>query len=241
MHSFNKWNYIHLSEVDSTQDEAMRRIAAGQMEHGTIISADSQTKARGRQNRKWISEAGSLSMTICLEIRTMDQKRVPELSYLTAVVIGDVLSQLSPRLNFSYKWVNDIYINKKKLAGIILEMQGNWLLIGIGMNVHPVVNKDEAKKSVSLVEHDIIIDNEGLCQEIGNAFIVRYENWLEYGFYSVREEWLRHAIALKQKITVRSNTGEVQGIFLGIDDRGRLELMQNGTVKLISAGDMYPL
>jgi BirA family biotin operon repressor/biotin-[acetyl-CoA-carboxylase] ligase len=234
-----KSEYIHFREIDSTQDEAKRRIDSQEISHGTIISADSQTKAHGRYGRKWISEEGSLSMTICLKVNPADVNRISELSYLTAVVIGDVLNELSPRLNFLYKWVNDIYIGEKKLAGILLEMQKDWLLIGIGMNVQQVENREDAAKAISLAENDVFIDNETLCHKITNAFVPRYENWLTHGFYSIREEWLRHAIALKQTITIRFAKNEIKGIFLGIDEKGRLELMQNGAVKLINAGEMY--
>ena len=108
-----------------------------------FIQSYTQDAGRGKRERVWVSERGNFFGTFVLPFPFGMEKR-GDISFLTAVAIGDVLKTIHPSLNFQFKWPNDILISKKKVGGVLLEyLEGendrSFLSIGIGLNFisHP--------------------------------------------------------------------------------------------------------
>ena len=116
-------NYIgkriyYLEETDSTQNFALQ-IAQNKKENGTIIIAQKQTHGKGRLNRKWISPKGGIWFSIILQPNFTIEESVL-LPIVTAIALSTAI-QKSLKIKTNVKWPNDITLNRKKVAGIIID------------------------------------------------------------------------------------------------------------------------
>jgi BirA family biotin operon repressor/biotin-[acetyl-CoA-carboxylase] ligase len=135
----NKYDIIWLQNVDSTNEEARRRFS--ECDNLSVLSAVSQTSGKGQRGNSWSSEPGAnLTFSIILKdgyrIKAYDQF---VLSEITALSVIDFLSFHG--IDSSIKWPNDIYIDKKKICGILVEnsLRGEFVsssIIGIGLNIN---------------------------------------------------------------------------------------------------------
>ncbi len=123
---------IHLKRVTSTQDFA--EAIAPMLEGEFVVIADEQTKARGRMGRSWFSPRGGIWVTYVKRGFPVDQ--VPYSTLKVSLAIADVLGDINPKI----RWPNDVVVNDKKIAGILVEasIQGNSergdLFIGFGID-----------------------------------------------------------------------------------------------------------
>lgn len=135
---------IVLRETDSTQDAARRMNATA----GAIVVAGRQTSGRGRLGRTWADTSDhGVAMTMAIE------RDVPErLAIVSAIAAATAAEQfLTQQVNI--KWPNDILVNGRKLAGILIEQTGSIALVGVGMNVHQRQWPEElAGRAVSLAQ-----------------------------------------------------------------------------------------
>ena len=133
--------FVHFKTIDSTQSEAKRRANTGNL--GALwISTESQSKGRGRRGREWVSETGNLYCT-GLYPHGGDLASAARLSFAAALAVAQTLEQyIDPQL-VSIKWPNDVLVDGKKVAGILLESgtynDAIWVAVGIGINLvsHP--------------------------------------------------------------------------------------------------------
>ncbi len=126
--------------VGSTNDEAKALARAGAAP-GTLVWATEQTAGRGRRGRAWLSPPGNLYLSLVLRPDGAPS-RAAQLGFVAALGLGDALAPLlGPALPLSYKWPNDLLVNGKKLAGILLESETSaaggvdFVVIGIGVNI----------------------------------------------------------------------------------------------------------
>lgn len=128
----------YFAEIDSTNEEAWRWIASGAPHYGVII-ADKQTAGRGRYHRHWYTIAGGLAISFILLSPVADVQSIQLLSGLGAMAVCDALRKLNS-LDTQIKWPNDVLVNQKKVAGVLVEnrWEGESLqaaVIGIGINI----------------------------------------------------------------------------------------------------------
>ena len=117
---------LHLREIDSTNRRA-RELAAAGAPHGTLVTAGAQTAGRGRQGRRWDAPAGS-ALLCSLVVRSFDAL----LSLRAGLAVADVAGAAA-----RVKWPNDVLIDGRKVAGVLVEgrPQHGWAVVGIGVNV----------------------------------------------------------------------------------------------------------
>ena len=118
--------------IGSTNDEALAWAATGAGDLSIVI-ADEQTRGRGRLNRKWFTPKGS-ALAFSLILRQFPRPHLSRTVGLAALSIAESCTGLglTPRI----KWPNDIFINDKKIAGILIEKKTKYYIIGIGINCH---------------------------------------------------------------------------------------------------------
>ncbi|MGL9762419.1 MAG: biotin--[acetyl-CoA-carboxylase] ligase, partial [Wolbachia sp.] len=148
--------HIHCYKgVSSTNREALDLIDKG-ISHETVIIADKQTDGRGRTGKSWVSPKGNFCASLIIDllhnrssiIPTLDSRvmhwndrenlsELTELTFVTAVAVGNTLSLFTDDSNIQYKWPNDVLVDGKKISGILLEKKSNssGLVIGIGINI----------------------------------------------------------------------------------------------------------
>ena len=144
-----KFKIYQFKKVTSTNDAAINLIKMKKKENGCVC-ADMQTKGRGTQGKKWVSQKGNLFGTVFFQLKN-NYPPFNEFSIINPVIISDAVKHFCKQKKISLKWPNDIFINGKKVCGILQELitlnDKNFLLIGIGINIisNPKIkNKYEA-------------------------------------------------------------------------------------------------
>lgn len=240
------YRLVALEEVDSTNSEAKRRAAEG-AEDGTLIWARSQTGGYGRQGRDWASASGNLFLSLIVR-PDCPLSAAAQFSFITAVALGDALGSVAPpMIEVTYKWPNDVLLNGRKVAGILLESKGDaeqkldWLVIGLGANVSSFptdtrlpatsLHFEGCPTSVSAVD---------LLEAFARHMLSWINVWLDDGFAPIRQAWLRHAQGLQEQIEVRLPRETLRGTFTDLDPEGTLLLtLADGSERRIAAGDVY--
>lgn len=133
-------NIIHFEQIDSTNTYLKNNYES--LDDMSIVTSDLQTNGRGRNNRKWISNKGNnLLFSILIKDRKVIEK-YKSLSIVSAYTIIEILKQYNLD-NIYLKWPNDVYVDNKKICGILLEAVSKndieCLIIGIGLNVNEVL------------------------------------------------------------------------------------------------------
>lgn len=224
------FNLITLDTVDSTNREALRRIADG-APHGTVIRAGSQTDGRGRRGRSWESPTGNLYATLI--VRPAKSTPLGQLAFVAALGAGTALESYAP---VRFKWPNDLMLDGHKLGGILIEAEDGAAAIGIGVNLA------SAPSSTRLPATCLpsAPDPETMLAEICAPFADWYGRWEISGFASVREAWLSRAQGLGGPIEARLPQRTLTGTFAGLDEAGGLLLDRpGGERETIAAGDIY--
>ena len=240
------YNLLSLDEIDSTNEEAKRRIAAGDAAPGDVIWSRTQSAGRGRQGRHWFSPEGNLYLSLILRPQR-PAATAAEISFVAAVALGDAVAPLlGPGTRVTFKWPNDLLIECRKAAGILLESFGGprgfteWLILGVGVNLasHPA-DTDFPATSVSAQSGRVESPQAVLEFYLGHfdRWITR---WQDEGFAPVRRAWLRNAAGLGRPITVRVGDELIAGTFRTLNQNGALELDgADGATRVINAGDVF--
>ncbi|HEV7482374.1 MAG TPA: biotin--[acetyl-CoA-carboxylase] ligase, partial [Solirubrobacterales bacterium] len=141
----------HFDSIDSTNTRA-RELAAEGAEHGTVVTADEQTAGRGRQGRVWTAPPGKALLYSAI-VRPLDERHlmlplaVPLAVCAAAEELAGTLAHgddsTSANLRCGVKWPNDVLVDRRKLAGILVEArpQDGWAVVGIGLNL--TISPDE--------------------------------------------------------------------------------------------------
>jgi len=230
--------------VDSTNLVAMRDVQNG-LADAHLYLAEYQTAGKGRRGRQWVSPfARNLYFSLVWNF----SKGAAALEGLS-LVVGLALQQALTSMGLSaieLKWPNDLLVDSKKLAGILLEMQGDasgecQVVIGVGINV---AMPDEASEGIDQPWVDLSslcngsVSRNHLMSTILNHLIPVLEQFKQEGFGAFREEW--HACHAYQQKAVRIISGhrEVVGECQGVDAQGALIIHHQDGVEHFHAGEV---
>jgi BirA family transcriptional regulator, biotin operon repressor / biotin---[acetyl-CoA-carboxylase] ligase len=221
---------VHHRLTDSTNERAKALAAAG-APHGTLVTAGEQTAGRGRQGRVWTAPRGS-AVLMSVVLRDLDERHAL-LPLAAAVGVCEAVP-----VEAAIKWPNDVWIGRRKVAGILVEgrPQDGWAVLGIGLNVS--IGADDFPAELS--ETATSLATEGVSASVDDvlgALVERLDAWLVAPPAAVLTAW-RSRDALKGE-RVRWSDGE--GFANGIDDSGALRVeTRNGPVTL-DAGEVHLL
>lgn len=235
-------------EIGSTMDEARRRAALG-FERPLWIVAARQNSGRGRRGRAWQSGEGNLLCTLLLK---MDRPpaEAARLSFLAALCVGETLDHyLGDPARIRFKWPNDVLLDGRKVAGILLESETGapggaggtgWLSIGIGVNLAQYPD-DPLRPAISLRAAGVEPAHpHAALQVLAGRFADWLGRWEHGGFSPVKAAWLARAARIGMRIEVRLDKQTLYGIFSALDESGAMVLiLPDGKVRLISAGDVF--
>jgi BirA family transcriptional regulator, biotin operon repressor / biotin---[acetyl-CoA-carboxylase] ligase len=235
------WRVERAAVLDSTSEEAKRRAVAG--DPGKLwIVADRQTAGRGRHGREWRSPAGNFYGSALL-INPCAVADAPQLGFVAGLAARGAIEDLGGR-GIGLKWPNDLVANSGKLAGILLE---GWSLtsqrfvvsIGVGVNLayHP---RDLAYPATDLAA---LLGRRVGLREFLERLAVRFDERLAVfaggaGFADIRSQWLACAAGLGQPLRATTANGAREGLFEGIDARGRLLLQTRNAIEAIESADI---
>jgi BirA family biotin operon repressor/biotin-[acetyl-CoA-carboxylase] ligase len=210
---------VHWRRTDSTNERARELAAAGAW-HGTLVTASEQTAGRGRQGRAWTAPPGS-AVLMSVVLREFSEV----LPLAAAVAVCDAVP-----VGASIKWPNDVWVEGRKLAGILVEgrPQEGWAVLGVGLNV-----ESAPEEATSLLQHGV----EASVEEVLAALVSALERRLGEDSGSILAAW-RERDALRGS---QVRWGDGDGTAAGIDDSGALVVdTRNGRVTL-DAGEVHLL
>ena len=211
----------YFEEIDSTQNFA-QQIALDKKENGTIIIAEKQTAGRGRLNRKWTSPKGGIWFSLIIHPK-FDVSSSTLIPILSAVALSKSIKSVLG-IDTEVKWPNDITLNGKKVAGVLVDasFQANkidYLILGIGINFDIDAKKLEKRLSKtpnfyginSLRKKDDKTPPKLLLKE----FLLQFEknlSQLDNGEKSkIVKEWTKRAAGIGKKITINTSNGKISG------------------------------
>jgi BirA family transcriptional regulator, biotin operon repressor / biotin---[acetyl-CoA-carboxylase] ligase len=122
--------YLYEVECESTQ----QLLLGSGLPEGAVAVAEHQTAGRGRLGRQWAAPAGT-ALLVSLLLEPPAGKKLPELSLVAAVAVAQVVEKATG-LSAQIKWPNDVMLNRRKVAGILSEVSGSTVVVGIGLNVN---------------------------------------------------------------------------------------------------------
>jgi BirA family biotin operon repressor/biotin-[acetyl-CoA-carboxylase] ligase len=232
----------YFSTVGSTNDIAASRAASGDGE-GSVFVADAQTAGRGRRGRAWFSPpgAGLYVSTILTPGRSRDGERATLLTTLAAGValvegVRDVTG-----LAAMLKWPNDLYVGKRKLAGILAEGAGDAIVVGYGVNISGASYPPDLAERVTSLESELgrSVDRPRVFSETLCALSRRYDDLLEGRFDAILDAWRSLAPAAEgARVSWTTPDGTRSGVTAGIDDRGALLVRIESRIERIVAGEI---
>ncbi len=239
------YRLVALDEVGSTNDEA-RALAEDGAEDGTLVWAQSQRAGRGRRGRSWHSPPGNLYLSLVLRPDRAPAEAA-QLSFVAALGAAAAIGAVAPPLTeIAYKWPNDILVNDRKVAGILLESsitggsRLDWLVLGMGMNLAAAPTETDFPATSLRDEGCGAIAPALMLERFSRHLLAWINRWLDDGFAPVRAAWLRDAKGIGEPISVALGEETVVGRFVEIDETGALVLEDAaGARRLITAGDVY--
>ncbi|KQT33815.1 biotin--protein ligase [Sphingomonas sp. Leaf412] len=233
---------LTVAETGSTNADLLALARDGSAEDGLWLRAERQTAGRGRQGRDWQSPAGNLYASTLVRLSPGDPP-APTLALVAAVALDEVVERLlpSPRAaKLRVKWPNDLLIDGAKLSGILLERSGDWVVVGIGVNVahHPAL-ADRA--TTSLVAEGVAIDAATLAARLAEMLAAWLHLWRDDGLSPVTARWRERAHPPGTPLVARLPDGEcVEGRFDTLGDDGALRLrLAGGATRVIHAADVF--
>jgi len=238
----------YFEEIDSTQNFA-QNIAADKKENGTIIIAEKQTSGRGRLDRKWTSPKGGIWFSLIIHPK-FDVSSSTLIPILSAVALSKSIKSVLD-IETEVKWPNDITMNGKKVAGVLVDasFQTNsidYLILGIGINFDIDTKKLEKRltKTPNFYGIDSLREKEDKTppKKLLKEFLLQFEKnlfQLDKGEKSkIIKEWTKRAAGIGKKITINTSNGKISGISQGIDNDGALKIKTRNEIKKIYVGDV---
>ena len=236
-------NLLVFDELDSTNSTAKELARAG-AEEGTIVIARTQNQGRGRFDRIWQSPEGGIYLSFILRPRISAEK-TSLLPFVAALALTKTIESYG--LHATIKWPNDVRVNGKKIAGILLESEIigqaiNYVVVGIGMNLNIDIthfSMDIQPRSTSMI-HELgnPVDYHEFLRKFFIQFGSFYKLFIEQQYDRIIDEWKTHTDTLGKTIRVQTSTGTFQGIASDIDQSGFLLLRtEHGVIKKIMSGD----
>jgi BirA family transcriptional regulator, biotin operon repressor / biotin---[acetyl-CoA-carboxylase] ligase len=211
---------VHWRRTDSTNERA-RELAGGGAPHGTLVTAAEQTAGRGRQGREWLAPPGS-AVLMSVVLRELSEV----LPLAAAVAACDALP-----LEAAIKWPNDLQVEGRKLAGILVEgrPQEGWAVLGIGLNVSEAPDP----RATSLRDHGV----DASVDDVLAALVAALERRLREDAASILAAWRERDALRGQEVRWRDGSG----VAAGIDDSGALLVETGDGLVTLDAGEVHLL
>jgi BirA family biotin operon repressor/biotin-[acetyl-CoA-carboxylase] ligase len=238
-------NLVLLDAVDSTHAMAGRLIASMAEEEQplgtTLILAARQLAGEGRGDRKWESPKGGLFLSWLAS--GIDSETTARLPLLAAVAAHAAITEIGVA-GARIKWPNDILVEGRKLAGIIISArhgEPTWVTVGLGVNVHgaPVLDDTEATQPTSVSEHLEVGDADTWRVELARSFVRNLSAFIRDPMPAI-EAWRTHLVQVPgEALQVRLASGEVvDGTLTEITPEGYLRVVKGDTERVITSGDI---
>ncbi len=229
-------------QIESTSTELAARARAG-AGSGAVCVAEQQTAGRGRLGRQWISPYGRNLMFSVLWEFEGGAAALEGLSLAVGLVLAEALREMGAA-QVQLKWPNDVLCQGRKIAGVLLEMQGDaagrcQVVIGIGVNVAMPDNAEIDQNWTDLNRGaGRAVDRNALLARILEGLLPMLEHFSVDGFASYRERWQALDYLCDQAVVLHRGGDKIEGVCRGVASNGALRFEGAGGVELISGGEV---
>ncbi|WP_023638671.1 bifunctional biotin--[acetyl-CoA-carboxylase] ligase/biotin operon repressor BirA [Dickeya zeae] len=235
-------NIAVLPVIDSTNQYLLDRLDS--ISSGDACIAEYQQAGRGRRGRQWFSPFGSnLYLSLYWRLEQGPAAAVG-VSLVIGIVMAEVLHQLGAE-GVRVKWPNDLYLNDRKLAGILVELNGRTgdaahLVIGAGINLRMnssgsnVINQEW----INLQEAGIDIDRNSLAVKLITELRTALAVYEQQGLTPFISRWSSLDNFYNRTVKLIVGNREIVGVDKGIDSQGALLLEQDGEIRSYIGGEI---
>ena len=239
------YSVIALDTVGSTNEELKKRALNEFVDEGVVIWSLIQTSGRGRQNRRWISEIGNMFISVLFRPNCC-LADAAQLGFLPVIAANETLKCLINHIpKLSYKWPNDLLLNKKKIGGTLLEagfdekFDSTWVVVGFGLNLEHFPKNTHFPASSIKDELGVELKIEEVVQSYIWNLANLYNKWLEEGFAPLRRKWLISGHKIDEPLSIKIIKKDITGVFCDLDEKGALVIKTKEGLRRVSAGDVY--
>lgn len=225
--------FLKFDEIDSTNNYMKENISS--FANYDIVSSKVQTSGRGRRGNTWLSSEGMALFSFLLkpekELSIIEATKLPLLAGISTL---SALKKIKDGA-YSFKWTNDVFLNSKKLCGILIERVKDNFIVGIGINVANKIPEDIKNIAISMESN---YDIEKLILKVVEEFSVYYKRFSEGKWSEIIEEINSYNFLKDKKIRVNIGDKIFEGVAKNIVEDGRIEIEMNGEIKLFSVGEI---
>jgi len=223
----------HYRTTDSTNTRA-RELAAAGAPHGTVVTAAEQSAGRGRQGRSWTAPAGKALLYSAI-VRPLEERHVM-LPLAVPLAVCEAAEELNPDLECKVKWPNDVHVERRKLAGILIEArpQDGWAVLGIGLNLS--IDPDEFPPELRDTAVSIFTSDHRAPLNAAEVLSQHLNRWVHAEPDEVLVNWRNRDALLGREVAWEGGSGVADGV----DDRGYLLVVTPGGDRIaVGAGEVH--
>ena len=237
------------TELGSTNDLALELCGQTNLVLPMLVLAGTQTAGRGRRTRQWWSSPGALTFSLVVNAEGMNlpPNLWPQVSLTVGLAVCEALEDKLPGQTCQIKWPNDVYVQGKKICGILVEnpsLRLGRLVIGIGINVNnsaanaPSELQDTAIAMCDMLNADLPLANV-LIQVVGH--LVDRLAWVGSRDEELLSFWQKRCLLTNRRVLIDTDGDPVEGLCQGIDDDGALLVHTDSGVQRCLAGTVAVL
>lgn len=243
--------FKYFESIDSTNLEAKRQAHDGAAGF-TVISAGEQTAGRGRSGHGWISPEGvSVATSMLIYPEHISMEHLPRLTIIAGVSVAEAVEELYP-LTTQIKWPNDVLINKRKICGILTELEAEngiaeYVVVGIGVNVHH--RKDDFAPEIRDMATSLDLEMDGqkasrkdVIEAIWRHFLHHYEMFQKNGgsLEGILSSYNSRLANRDRRVKVVHQVQDFEGTALQMDKDGKLLIRKDdGSIVAVDSGEVH--
>jgi len=215
------YKLLFFGKIPSTQSYAHDLIARrGAADHTAVVAA-AQSAGRGRYRRTWVSHHGNLYVSFIFDAPRRDARR----SYAVAVAVAESLISLG--VDAQIKWPNDIMVKGRKISGILIEYNNDFVVVGIGVNIKSNPTVSASYKTTRLGRYC-----SASAMDVLGLIMKNLDIWRSADFEKVRTRWMALAMGINKMVEYRGESVQL----LGINVQGAL-MLRRGNEDILGYGD----
>ena len=228
-------------EVDSTNTVAVNAVTQG-CELPLLVVADRQTAGRGRGSNQWWSGPGALTFTLAIGADGLDPIQVCKVSLTAGLAICQALQRFLPAGDFGLKWPNDVFLDGRKVCGILIERPAGTvkpLIVGIGINVNNSIAsgpEDLQSRAIALADRlHVQLDLTSVLIECLRQLQRRIDE-LRQGEVTLIDQWRCYCLLTGKQVTIDTFGAKIRGVCRGVDEDGALLVVSQDELHRCVAG-----